>query len=66
MTELQIAESKAIHTLFERCSVIPAYAVRKPEEILLPCEDGVRLRTVVYRPETDGAVPVVVMRSCYI
>jgi putative CocE/NonD family hydrolase len=66
MTELQIAESKAIHTLFERCSVSPAYAVREPEEILLPCEDGVRLRTVVYRPETDGAVPVVVMRSCYI
>ena len=37
------------------------------EEIMLPSEDGVRLRTVMIRPVIDGkeAFPTVVQRSCY-
>ena len=36
-----------------------------PEETMLPMDDGVPLRTVVYRPDISGAVPVVVSRTCY-
>lgn len=34
-------------------------------EEMLPCKDGVRLRTLYYRPVTDKALPVIVQRSCY-
>jgi len=38
---------------------------REPAEIMLPMEDGVQLRTMIYRPDTDGPVPTVVSRTCY-
>ena len=34
-------------------------------EEMLPCKDGVRLRTLYYRPKADGPFPVIVQRSCY-
>lgn len=34
-------------------------------EEMLPCRDGVRLRTIFYRPVTDEPVPTIVQRCCY-
>jgi len=42
----------------------PARAYRT-ETRMLPAEDGVRLRTLVFRPDGEGPFPAVVQRSCY-
>lgn len=34
-------------------------------EEMLPCSDGVRLRTIFYRPAAGKPLPVIVQRSCY-
>ena len=34
-------------------------------EEMLSCKDGVRLRTIFYRPESCKPLPVIVQRSCY-
>ena len=34
-------------------------------EEMLPCRDGVRLRTIFYRPVADEPVPTIVQRCCY-
>ena len=34
-------------------------------EEMIPCSDGVKLRTIFYRPKTDKALPTIVQRCCY-
>ena len=64
MTE-EALEVTRIEREFSHCRITPFCKVRPPEEIMLPMRDGVLLRTVVYRPDRDEAVPTIVVRTCY-
>ena len=35
------------------------------EELMLPAEDGVKLKTWIVRPKAEGVWPAIVQRSCY-
>lgn len=50
---------------FAGCPVRPCCEARPAETVMVPMEDGIRLRTVIYRPELEGAVPTIVTRTCY-
>ena len=65
MTDEQHFELMRIEESFARCTVAPAYSVCHPEELTLPMEDGVGLRTILYRPETEEPVPAILVRTCY-
>ncbi|MGB8452998.1 MAG: CocE/NonD family hydrolase [Anaerocolumna sp.] len=42
------------------------YKVKSYEEIMLPMSDGIKLRTRIYKPDTDvSRLPVVIQRCCY-
>ena len=43
----------------------PVHAEVKCDEFMLPMRDGVRLRTIIARPEPCCAIPYVLTRSCY-
>ena len=58
-------ELARIRDQFARCPVKPFVEDIQVEELMLPARDGVRLRTVVYRPPGGGRFPTVVCRSCY-
>jgi putative hydrolase, CocE/NonD family len=58
-------ELERIKREFSRCPVLPFCNIKEPEEIMLPMADGVSLRTVVYRPETEGSIPAIMVRTCY-
>lgn len=65
MTEEQRFELTRIEESFARCTVAPTYSVYAPEEFILPMEDGIGLRTILYRPETEEPVPAILVRTCY-
>ena len=35
------------------------------EEVMLPMRDGIRIKTVIYKPKADGKYPVLLQRTCY-
>ena len=43
----------------------PAYSVRVEKKVMVPMRDGVRLAADVYRPDAEGAFPVIVSRIPY-
>jgi len=48
------------------CTVPCTHEVEEPTELMLEMPDGVRLRTVCYRPKTEQKkIPVVFQRCCY-
>jgi putative CocE/NonD family hydrolase len=61
---LEIME-KTARSEFDGCSHEARFSSRGPAEFMLPMDDGVELRTVIFRPDAGGAVPTVVSRTCY-
>ena len=62
------AEKKLQFTVqcWEVCTIPATFEVEEPVELMVEMSDGVRLRTVYYRPKTEGKkVPLVFVRSCY-
>jgi len=54
-----------IRNEFSNCKVKPFCAVRDPTECSLPMNDGFSLRTILYRPDIEGSVPTIIVRTCY-
>lgn len=55
-----------IKSQYDEVSYPVLYKVKPYEEIMLPMSDEVRLRTRIYRPETENRqLPVVIQRCCY-
>jgi len=50
---------------FKKCGTLPFCRDWTSEETMLAMEDGVSLRTLICRPVRQGAVPTIVMRTCY-
>lgn len=65
MTEEEREQIAKVRGDLAECPVAPSYAMRPVEEIMLPMADGVRLRTIISRPERAGRLPVIVIRTCY-
>ena len=55
----------ALREEYRKSAYPDVYARFDVWEEMLPCKDGVRLRTIYYRPVTDKPLPVIVQRSCY-
>ncbi len=55
----------AIRKEYDELDVKPLYKAAASEEIMLPMKDGVRLYTVVRKPEGAGPFPTIALRSCY-
>lgn len=58
-------ELERIEKQFARCKYPVVYEEIRTEEIMLKMTDGVLLRTILLRPEVEGQVPVIVVRTCY-
>lgn len=58
-------ELQRVENEFSKCKVKPEYEVQERQEVMLPMDDGVKLRTLIYRPVRDGEIPTVVVRTCY-
>ncbi|MBQ6394914.1 MAG: CocE/NonD family hydrolase [Atopobiaceae bacterium] len=56
-----------LHECYERCVVPAIHGGFSVEETMIRMDDGVRLRTVIYKPEGCGnaPLPLVYVRSCY-
>ncbi len=63
-SEAQKQMMQTVRNRFQDCEQEAFFQVNLQEE-MLPAEDGIRLKTIIYRPDVTEAVPVVVMRSCY-
>ena len=50
---------------FERCDKEIVCDNINVEELMLPTDDGLSLRTIIYRPDIDKPLPVVTFRTCY-
>ncbi len=58
-------ELERIEKQFAQCGHPVVCEEVHEEEIMLPMEDGISLRTIIYRPELEGQIPVIVVRTCY-
>lgn len=56
---------KKLKQEFERCECDKYYDVMDPVEFMMPMEDGIRLKTIIYRPRIVECVPTITMRSSY-
>lgn len=54
-----------VGTEFSKCTIVPFCKACPPEEVMVSMPDGVRLRTLIHRPQLAGTVPTIVMRTCY-
>ena len=54
-----------IQKAFAKSKQEPALTQIETNEMMLPMRDGVRLRTIVVKPESCGSIPFVLTRSCY-
>lgn len=50
---------------YRTCSIPSLGRSWEIREEMVPCRDGVRLRTICYFPEASGPVPLVFQRLCY-
>lgn len=57
-------ELDRIQEEFSHCFVKPEYTFTTSEE-KIPMDDGILLRTILYRPVSEEAVPTIVVRTCY-
>ncbi len=57
--------AEALRRQFDACPVEGKACRYTAEERMLPMPDGVRLHTLLYRPEGAARFPVLVQRSCY-
>lgn len=65
LTPEEQLELQRVRDEFSKCRIIPAYEIQECEEAMLTMEDGIRLRTLIYRPVREGAVPTIAVRTCY-
>ena len=64
MTEEQF-ELERVEREFSKCPIKPFCRVKVQEEVMIPMEDGAKLRTILYRPDVEHSVPTIVARTCY-
>lgn len=65
MTQQQKKAADRVRKEFSECIYAPDTDVRPPAEEMMAMPDGAALRTVIYRPQKDEPVPVIIMRTCY-
>ena len=58
-------ELERVRKEFAKCTVVPAYEIKDCYEEMLKMDDGVSLRTIIYKPDREGLLPTIVVRSCY-
>lgn len=58
-------ELERVREEFAKCTVVPAYEIKDCYEEMLKMDDGVSLRTIIYKPDREGLLPTIVVRSCY-
>ena len=51
--------------LFDECPLPVANEIGGVEEFMLPMDDGVRLRTTLWKPAGKNPYPLILLRSCY-
>lgn len=56
---------KNVQAQFDACPFTGPVHEHTAEEIWLPMSDGVRLHTLVYKPQGEARFPVLLQRSCY-
>ncbi len=64
LTPEEQLELQRVRDEFAKCEQKPTYEISCYEE-MLEMDDGVKLRTIIYRPDREGAVPTIVVRTCY-
>lgn len=65
LTPEEQTELQRIKDEFSKCKIKPAYEIQKCQEEMLVMKDGIKLRTLIYRPVRKGTVPAIVVRTCY-
>ena len=65
LTKIQIAEQEKVHKEFLESNLPRMDWDILVEEIMLPSWDGVKLRTILYRPVEKNVFPTVVVRTSY-
>jgi len=43
----------------------PVFEISPSEELMLPMDDGIALRTIVNKPNIPGSLPTIIVRTCY-
>ena len=64
LTPEEQLELQRVRDEFAKCEQKPTYEIFCYEE-MLEMDDGVKLRTIIYRPDREGAMPTIVVRTCY-
>lgn len=65
LTKEEQMELSRVRDEFGKCRYPAGYDIKSCEEEMLPMEDGISLRTIIYRPDREGAAPTIVVRTCY-
>lgn len=65
LTKMQIAEQEKVRRELSESNLPRTEQDILTEELMLPSRDGVKLRTILYRPAEQRAFPTVVVRTSY-
>ncbi len=63
--ELEKAWTEQIRKLFADCPVKAVNEIGSVEEMTIPMDDGVKLRTTLWKPAGKTPYPLILLRSCY-
>lgn len=66
LTPEEIMELQRVRDEFAKCRYEAAYEIKACYEEMLEMPDGVQLRTIIYRPDREGPLPTIVVRTCYL
>jgi len=64
LTKEQQEQVNRVHEEFRQCSDRPEQKYVN-DEIMLDVGEGIKLRTIIYRPKLEGTVPTIMVRTCY-
>ena len=62
---VELFELSKVKEQFDKCAKPVVTEKVSLEEFFLPSHDGVKLKMIVYRPELEGALPTIAVRTCY-
>ena len=65
MEEMMEMYSRMLRKQFAECSVPVTDEVGESGEFMMPMDDGVKLRTMYWKPKGKTLYPVILLRSCY-
>ena len=65
MEEMQQMMIERTRKLFAGCGVPAVNEIGEVTEFMLPMDDGVNLRTTIWKPEGKKPFPLILLRSCY-